>query len=172
MGTRKVKWESTVELTVAHHCDCVCGEDGLREYSVAVRPSNASNAAAVSALHLDEHELVGLVGAVARHFSSGMEDSAALFGPWGKVGSQINQRTFQLRRNEAAELGAFDLQVTGGTFHDILPLDEPHLLKFMLLVVGLKFKETGYKGCLRGDLFHPLKKFPYGWLTLQLKDDC
>jgi hypothetical protein len=95
MGASKEKWQSTVELTVAHHCDCTCGEGDLREYSVAVTPNNATKSATASVLRLDEHELVGLVGAVARHFSPGMEDSEALFGPWGKIGSQINRRKFQ-----------------------------------------------------------------------------
>jgi hypothetical protein len=131
----------------------------------------------VSVLQLDEHELVGLVGTVARHFSAetfsaGTEASIALFGPWGNVDSQINRPTFQLKRNEAGELGAFGLQVKGSHFDEILPLDEPHLLKFMVLVLGLKFKETGFKGCLRGELFHPLKEFPDGYLTLPPTDEC
>ena len=160
MHASKRKWESTVTLTVAHHCKCVCGEGRRCQYSVAARENNVTKCLGTWIIRLNEPEFVDLLFAIASLISPGRSYLSDLFGPWDEIEDEDNQYTFQLERNKPGELGAFGLQINGQGFENTVPLDEPQLLEFMVLALGLKFKETLFPGCMQGGRFHTLKKFP------------
>jgi hypothetical protein len=86
-----------------------------------------------------------------------------LFGPWDEIGGDDNRYTFEFKRNKAGELGAFGLVIQSDCIYDSLPLEEPQLVEFLVLALGLKFKETLFPGCMQEATFHTLKEFSPRW---------
>jgi len=160
-----------VTLTIAHHSECKCGEGGPRQYILGAIENNVpewSNAwvrrlnEPELALRLSEPEFAGLVYDFADQISHRRSSISDLFGPWHEI-EEDNRYTFRFERNKALELGAFKLVVKSDRFYDTLPLEEPQLLEFLVLALGLKFKETLFGGCMQEAIFHTLKEFVPRW---------